>query len=87
MYKRMLRSALAVVFSAVAVFGAVSAVNGDAGSALASDSGWNIVPTGPTGKTDSGWNSAPVDSGWNTAPAGQAGEPDSGWNTAPVKAL
>ncbi|MEU9026339.1 hypothetical protein AB0D46_02160 [Streptomyces sp. NPDC048383] len=90
MYKRMLRSALAVVFSAVAVFGAVSAVNGDAGNALASDSGWNIVPKG---KSDSGWNVAPADSGWNAAPAGEpdsgwndtpAGEPDSGWNTRPA---
>ncbi|MER8094482.1 hypothetical protein ACFXPW_01980 [Streptomyces goshikiensis] len=85
MYKRMLRSALAVVFSAVAVFGAVSVVNGDAGSALASDSGWN---TTPAGESDSGWNIVPTskksDSGWNARPAA---EPDSGWNAAPVKAV
>lgn len=55
MYKRMLRSALAVVFSVVAISGAVVAVNGGAGSAEASassppekksgnDFGWDTIP-------------------------------------------
>ncbi|MFB6620636.1 hypothetical protein ACIGFK_11655 [Streptomyces sp. NPDC085524] len=68
---------LAVVFSVVAVYGAVVAFNGDAGSVQAA------TVTGasaePTGKTDLGWNTAPADLGWNTAPA------DLGWNTAPAK--
>ena len=56
MYKRMLRSALAVVFSAVAVFGAVVAVNGDAGSAQAGSS----VSGATTAEGDFGWNSTPA---------------------------
>lgn len=55
MYKRMLRSALAVVFSVVAIFGAVAAVNGDTGSAdtsasapaekkVGNDFGWDTIP-------------------------------------------
>ncbi|MFE4639087.1 hypothetical protein ACFRJ1_37690 [Streptomyces sp. NPDC056773] len=54
MYKRMLRSALAVVFSVVAIFGAVAAVNGDTGSAevsasspvdqkVGNDFGWDTI--------------------------------------------
>ncbi|MCX4692397.1 hypothetical protein [Streptomyces sp. NBC_01408] len=81
MYKRMLRSVLAIVFSAVAVFWAVSAVESDAGSARgnqgtelmgkASDTGWTI---GPVDKyADTGWTSGPLngksDTGWTTAPA------------------
>lgn len=60
MYKKMLRSALAVVFSAVAVFGAVSAASGDTGSKQA-DSGWDRVAVKqPTGPADSGWDIAPM---------------------------
>lgn len=55
MYKRMLRSALAVVFSVAAIFGAVAAVNGDTGSAdtsastsvenkVGNDFGWDTIP-------------------------------------------
>ncbi|MBW5483421.1 hypothetical protein [Streptomyces bambusae] len=55
MYKRMLRSALAVVFSAVAVFGAVGAFGADSGRALAEvDTGWTSEPAG---KSDTGWTS------------------------------
>ncbi|MFF4578144.1 hypothetical protein [Streptomyces sp. NPDC001389] len=56
MYKRMLRSALAVVFSAAAVFGAVVAVDGDAGSAQTVAS--SVVVT--TAEGDFGWNSTPA---------------------------
>lgn len=55
MYKRMLRSALAVVFSVAAIFGAVAAVNGDTGSTdtsaslpaekkVGNDFGWETIP-------------------------------------------
>ncbi|MCX5405735.1 hypothetical protein OHA37_17800 [Streptomyces sp. NBC_00335] len=77
MYKRMLRSALAVVFSAVAVFGAISAATGDADSVRAAsgsnpasvqagntDIGWDSMPMG-----DIGWDSAPTDIGWDSTPA------------------
>ncbi|RSS83808.1 hypothetical protein [Streptomyces sp. WAC06614] len=58
MYKRMLRSALAVVFSAVAVFGAVGALGADAGNVQAEvDTGWTSAPTG---KADTGWTSIPA---------------------------
>lgn len=78
MYKRMLRSALAVVFSAVAVFGAVSAVEVDAGSARADDTGWT---TGPIGKSDTGWTALPAsDTGWTALPAAApVGKSDTGW--------
>ncbi|WP_330331304.1 hypothetical protein OHS33_17255 [Streptomyces sp. NBC_00536] len=87
MYKRMLRSALAVVFSAVAVFGAISAVDTDAGSARASyDTGWTSAPAGTS--FDTGWTSAPVlkndlkdDTGWTDAPQGTGG--DTGWTSQP----
>lgn len=77
MYKRMLRSALAVVFSAVAVFGAISAATGDADSVRAAsgssptslkpgntDIGWDAMPMG-----DIGWDSAPTDIGWDSTAA------------------
>ncbi|MDK9497998.1 MULTISPECIES: hypothetical protein [Streptomyces] len=56
MYKRMLRSALAVVFSAVAVFGAVVAVDGDTGSAQAAAG----PSAGTAVESDFGWNSTPA---------------------------
>ncbi|MFD8147035.1 hypothetical protein [Streptomyces sp. NPDC059708] len=73
MYKRMLRSALAVVFSAVAVFGTAAAVSGDAGS---TDPVAHAA-SGPAGKPDLGWDVAPstrtnalgTDLGWDTMPA------------------
>ncbi|MGE7385797.1 hypothetical protein ACQKM2_10005 [Streptomyces sp. NPDC004126] len=66
MYKRMLRSALAVVFSVVAVIGAVVAGNGgDAGSAQAG----GAAQVEPKGKTDLGWDSSPADLGWDAAAA------------------
>ncbi|GHI88788.1 hypothetical protein Sxan_61520 [Streptomyces xanthophaeus] len=96
MYKRMLRSVLAIVFSAVAVFWAVSAVESDAGSArgdqgtevtggAADDTGWTIVPTK---YADTGWTSAPLgglsdDTGWTTAPQGRNAD-DTGWTEAPA---
>lgn len=71
MYKRMLRSVLAVVFSVVAVYGAAVAFNGGAGSVQA-DTGTSTstsTPVESAGKTDLGWNTAPADLGWDTAPA------------------
>ncbi|MEU8432392.1 hypothetical protein AB0F18_05690 [Streptomyces sp. NPDC029216] len=73
MYKRMLRSALAVVFSAVAVFGAAVAVSEDAGNA----GQVARAASGPAGKPDLGWDVAPstrtgalgTDLGWDTIPA------------------
>ncbi|MCX4779914.1 hypothetical protein [Streptomyces sp. NBC_01264] len=69
MYKRMLRSALAVVFSVVAIFGAVAAVNGDTGSAVAGAS----APAEKKVGNDFGWDSVQKDAGndfgWNTTPA------------------
>ncbi|MET3987088.1 hypothetical protein [Streptomyces sp. PvR034] len=84
MYKRMLRSALAVVFSAVAVFGAISAVDTDAGSLRASyDTGWTMAPAGTS--FDTGWTNAPValkdDTGWTDSPQGSEG--DTGWTSHP----
>jgi hypothetical protein len=54
MYRRLLRSALAVAFSAAVVFGAVSAVAapGESGSA---------------GKNDTGWGAPPPDTGWGAS--------------------
>lgn len=54
MYKRMLRSVLAIGFSAVAVFGAVSAFGGDVG-------GSTDVHAGTIGKPDLGWDASPTD--------------------------
>lgn len=56
MYKRMLRSALAVVFSVVAIFGAVAVVNGDTGSAGTSAGS----PTENKSENDFGWDSMPM---------------------------
>lgn len=73
MYKRMLRSVLATVFSAAVVFGAMSGAglgSGHAGAAVSGDSGWTIVQGGPP---DSGWTSV------------QTGPPDSGWTSTPAK--
>lgn len=56
MYKRMLRSALAVVFSVVAIFGAVAAVNGDTGSTGTSASS----PADTKSENDFGWDSMPM---------------------------
>lgn len=69
MYKRMLRSVLAVVFSVVTVHGAVVAFNGDAGSVQADTGTSTSTPVESVGKTDLGWNTAPADLGWNTTPA------------------
>ncbi|MDJ0382525.1 hypothetical protein [Streptomyces sp. G-G2] len=84
MYKRMLRSALAVVFSAVAVFGAISAVDTDAGSARASyDTGWTSAPAGST--FDTGWTGGPTavkgDTGWTNSSNGV--KDDTGWTVLP----
>jgi hypothetical protein len=60
MYKRMLRSVLATVFSAAVVFGAISGAglgSGQAGTELSADSGWTRVQAGPP---DSGWTSTPA---------------------------
>ncbi|MFD7032946.1 hypothetical protein ACFWAR_33485 [Streptomyces sp. NPDC059917] len=83
MYKRMLRSALAVVFSAVAVFGAVSAVDTDAGSARASwDTGWTMAPAGTS--FDTGWTNAPVlKNGTGSTDSPQGSEGDTGWTSHP----
>ncbi|MFZ3499205.1 hypothetical protein ACODT5_39355 [Streptomyces sp. 5.8] len=56
MYKRMLRSALAVVFSVVAIFGAVVAVNGDTGSTDTSASS----PVEKKAENDFGWETIPA---------------------------
>ncbi|MEU6896714.1 hypothetical protein [Streptomyces virginiae] len=81
MYKRMLRSVLAIGFSAVAVFGAVSAVESDAGSAR-DGQGTSLTST----EFDTGWTTAPVgryaDTGWTAAELG--GKDDTGWTEAPV---
>ncbi|MGR4881410.1 hypothetical protein ACIPUC_18660 [Streptomyces sp. LARHCF249] len=69
MYKRMLRSVLAVVFSVVAVYGAVVAFNGGAGSVQADTGTSTSAPVETVGKTDLGWNTAPADLGWDTVPA------------------
>ncbi|MGY4390623.1 hypothetical protein ACVWXB_003922 [Streptomyces sp. TE12347] len=80
MYKRMLRSVLAIVFSAVAVFGAVSAVESDAGSARDGQG------TSLTSTDDTGWTTAPAgkyaDTGWTSHQLGGSG--DTGWTDAPV---
>ncbi|MGW6707418.1 hypothetical protein ACWGDE_21355 [Streptomyces sp. NPDC054956] len=68
MYKRMLRSVLAIGFSAVAVFGAVSAVGGDVGG--------TDTLAGTIGKPDLGWDSAPNDLGTATT----ASTNDLGWD-------
>lgn len=62
MYKRMLRSALAVVFSTVVAYGALGGGVGSGGTGAvvagaADDTGWTIAPTGT--KADTGWNSLP----------------------------
>ncbi len=75
MYKRLLRSVLAVAFSAAVALGALSGAGLGATSAGPPDSGWGSAPV------DSGWGSAPVDSGWGSV---QAAPPDSGWGSAPV---
>ncbi|MGW7449826.1 hypothetical protein [Streptomyces sp. NPDC054787] len=80
MFKRMLRSVLAIGFSAVAVFGAVSAVESDAGSARGGQ-GATLTST----EFDTGWTTAPAgkyaDTGWTS---GQLGGADTGWTDAPV---
>ncbi|MFD9307694.1 hypothetical protein ACFWCB_34295 [Streptomyces sp. NPDC060048] len=68
MYKRMLRSVLAIGFSAVAVFGAVSAVGGDVG-------GTETI-AGEIGKPDLGWDTTPNALGTATA----ASTHDLGWD-------
>ncbi|MFI1282604.1 hypothetical protein ACH4U5_17930 [Streptomyces sp. NPDC020858] len=82
MYKRMLRSVLAIGFSAVAVFGAVSAVESDAGSAR-DGQGSSLTST----EFDTGWTTAPVgkyaDTGWTSGPLDD-GKADTGWTDAPV---
>jgi hypothetical protein len=81
MYKRMLRSVLAIGFSAVAVFGAVSAVGSDAGSARGNQ-GTGLPEKG----FDTGWTTQPVskysDTGWTSGPLD--GEADTGWTSTPV---
>jgi hypothetical protein len=67
MYKRLLRSALAVAFSAVVAFGTLSGVGLIASDAVTPlDSGWGGVQA--AGPADSGWGSTPLtstsDSGW-----------------------
>lgn len=72
MYKRMLRSALAVVFSVATVFAAASAVNGVGKS----DISWDSTPL----------NAAPAgDISWDTTPllAAQAG--DISWDSMPTR--
>ena len=51
MYRRLLRSALAVAFSAAVVFGAVSAAAApdESGSAGENDTGWGAPPPPDTG--------------------------------------
>ncbi|MER6313542.1 hypothetical protein ABT237_07200 [Streptomyces sp. NPDC001581] len=82
MFKRMLRSVLAIGFSAVAVFGAVSAVESDAGSARGGQ-GTNLTST----EFDTGWTTAPVrkyaDTGWTSGQLGGNGG-DTGWTEVPV---
>lgn len=71
MYKRMLRSVLAIGFSAVAIFGAVNALGGDAGRSDA--------PVAAIGKQDLGWDAPrPTDLGWDTHPA--VTKTDLGWD-------
>ncbi len=56
MYKRLLRSVVAVALSTVVAYGVAGGLAGTAGIP---DSGWGSAPT------DSGWGSAPLDdSGW-----------------------
>lgn len=69
MYKRMLRSVLAIGFSAAAVFGAVSASGGDVGGTDA--------PAVSIGKPDLGWDSTPNDLGWDST---TASTDDLGWD-------
>lgn len=60
MFKRMLRSALAVAFSAAVVFGA-GAGTVEAASTTQKDTGWGATePTGVVVTDDTGWGSAPV---------------------------
>ncbi|WP_274560907.1 hypothetical protein [Streptomyces spiramyceticus] len=73
MYKRMLRSVLAGLFSAAVAFGAMSGaglVSGNARAESPPDSGWDVVQAGS------------LDSGWDVV---QAGSLDSGWDTTPAK--
>ncbi|MER5929922.1 hypothetical protein [Streptomyces sp. NPDC002054] len=59
MYKKLLRSVVAVALSTVVAYGVAG---GDLGT---TDSGWG------SGPADSGWGSAPLDgwdSGWGSAP-------------------
>ncbi|AWZ03645.1 MULTISPECIES: hypothetical protein [unclassified Streptomyces] len=68
MYKRMLRSVLAIGFSAVAVFGAVSAVGGDVGG--------TETTAGTIGRPDLGWDTTPHELGTASA----ASTHDLGWD-------
>ncbi|MCY0933072.1 hypothetical protein [Streptomyces sp. H34-S4] len=68
MYKRMLRSVLAIGFSAAAVIGAVSAFGGDVGG--------TDTPVA-IGQPDLGWDSTPNDLGWDSAAASTN---DLGWD-------
>lgn len=56
MYKRMLRSALAVVFSVATVFAAASAVNGVGKS----DISWDSTPLNAAQAGDISWDSMPT---------------------------
>lgn len=61
MFKRMLRSALAVAFSAAVVFGAGAGVV-EAASTTQTDTGWGATePKGVVATDDTGWGSAPAD--------------------------
>lgn len=66
MYKRLLRSVLAVAFSAAVALGALSGAGLGADTVGPPDSGWGSAPA------DSGWGSAPADSGWGSLPATSA---------------
>ncbi|GGX74188.1 hypothetical protein GCM10010358_30700 [Streptomyces minutiscleroticus] len=92
MYKRLLRSALALAFSTAVIFGAVSAAAGanpaaDGGQAVQAtgqDTGWGFSAAG----NDTGWGVAPAeatgnDTGWGVAPAVVTGN-DTGWGVSPA---
>lgn len=72
MYKKLLRSVVAVALSTVVAYGVAGGNLGIADSGWGStpaDSGWGAPATV---EYDSGWGVVPPDSGWGTAPHGKS---------------
>lgn len=61
MYKRLLRSVVAVALSTVVAYG-VAGGNTATLAGISDDSGWTSAPV------DSGWTLGPLDSGWTNLP-------------------